>query len=172
MAATTRQSPRDLHLGEESTTFLLKAAKARDPGVRFAALAALSEYRHRDEIPSQERLALIGRALRDKSPDVRIQAASLLGRFDCRRDQTVIALVRGLLKDNHGGVREAAKQALVGIEFRQETATEKRNDGSPYPKCPKCGSQTKAAGSRLMLPGLISYECPKCGEGGIRERGR
>jgi hypothetical protein len=45
-----------------------------------------------------------------------------------------------------------------------------------YPVCPKCRTQTRPAtdaekaiyGPIASMPGLIVWQCPQCGEGGVR----
>jgi uncharacterized protein with PIN domain len=52
-----------------------------------------------------------------------------------------------------------------------------------YPICPKCNVQTRPAteeekrvydalGPLAQMPGMIVWQCPECGEGGVRPANR
>jgi len=92
--------------------FLVKAVrKDKDPYIRFEAIRIL----RRIGVGYPQVLSIALSALRDKSWDVRSQAARLLGNF--RDDGSLLPLIKAMA-DPHWGVRESAENALMNFGER------------------------------------------------------
>lgn len=101
--------------GHLDPAFLLRLARDPDPGVRQAAVLALSARRR--EVPGAE--ALLARARRDPAPGVRVAAGSALDFL--REPEAAAALAERLVEEGDPQVR----RALI-----RSTATEVRRAGT------------------------------------------